>query len=97
MKEEIFNKYVTKVAEMFDVEEESIFEKSKKRELVDARHILYYICHKRPIKVVYIVKYMSNRGYDIASAPVTYGINSVKKRALKDKDYKVIIKKLKDV
>ena len=48
MKQEIFNKYVKKVCQLFDLTNEEVFTKSKMRERVDARHLLYYLCSKRP-------------------------------------------------
>lgn len=97
MKAEIFNTYATWIAKIFDIEESSMFEKSKKRELVDARQLLYYLCSERPIRVVYIQSYMSERGYNVGHSAIVHGIKVAKKRLSKDKDYKLIIKKAKDV
>ena len=92
MKEEIFNQYATKIASLFNINEEEIFEKSKKRELVDARHLLYYVCSKRPMRVVYIQNYMKERGYSIGHTSILHGIQEASKRAADDRDYKRILK-----
>ena len=97
MKEEIFNKYVTEVADVFKIEEGQVFDKSKKRTFSDARHLLYYLCEQRHIRLVTIQSYMSDRGYSVAHQSIMHGIKAAKSRVSEDKDYKLIIKKLKDV
>ena len=92
MKAHIFNQYTSKIAEIFGIEESEIFEKSKRRDLVDARHMLYYTCSKRPMRVVYIQKYMKDRGYDIGHTSILHGIEVAKKRVKSEKDYKSLIK-----
>tara|TARA_R110002153_G_scaffold29906_2_gene91758 strand:- start:617 stop:910 length:294 start_codon:yes stop_codon:yes gene_type:complete len=97
MKEEIFNKYVTEVADIFKIEEEEVFDKSKKRTLSDARHLLYYVCSQRHMRLVTIQSYMNDRGYSVAHQTIMHGIKAAKSRVSEDNDYKLIIKKLKDV
>ena len=43
MKEAVFNSYVGKVTSIFNISQKELFSKSKKRVLVDARHLLYYL------------------------------------------------------
>ena len=97
MKEEIFNNYVTKVADVFKIEEGQVFDKSKKRMFSDARHLLYYLCEQRHMRLVTIQSYMNDRGYSVAHQTIMHGIKAAKQRQRQDKDYNVIIKKLKDV
>ena len=94
MKHQIFNIYVQKVCDIFSIEEELLFEKIKRQDVVDARHLLYYLCSQRFMKGVYIMKYMAEKGYVIGNSSVQYGINAVKKRAKKDADYKTFIKEI---
>jgi chromosomal replication initiation ATPase DnaA len=96
MKAEIFNQYASEIAHIFDINEEDLFIKSKKRDIVDARFLLYYICHKRPMRLVNIQRYMKGRGYDIFHNNILYGIKTAKKRARRDKDYAKIIKALQN-
>ncbi len=96
MKAEIFNQYATKVANIYEIDEEAIFIKSKKRDIVDARFLLYYLCHKRPMRLVNIQRYMKERGYDIFHNNILHGIKTAKKRARRDKDYAKIIKALQN-
>jgi len=46
MKQDVFNQYSERVADVFHVTKEELFSKSKKPELVDARRLLYYLCSK---------------------------------------------------
>ena len=94
MKQEIFNTYTNRVCDIFSVDEKILFEKVKRQDVVDARHLLYYLCSQRFMKVVYIMEYMAEKGYVIGNSSVQYGINAVKKRAKKDKDYKTFIKEI---
>ena len=44
MKLNIFNEYATQCADLFGISEELLFTKSKRRDIVDARYLLYYMC-----------------------------------------------------
>ena len=94
MKFDVFNSYVEQVADLFDVDEEAIFTKTKRRDVVDARHLLYYLCSKRPMRVVYIQEYMAERGYVINHSSILHGISQVEEKVKKDKDY---VKAIKDI
>ena len=71
MKHDVFNQYVERVSDLFGVSKDDIFSKSKKREFVDARHLVYYLCAKRPMQVTYIQKYMNEAGYQIKHSSIT--------------------------
>ena len=91
MKLNIFNDYVTEVANLYNIEEEKIFEKSKERGIVDTRHLLYYLCYYRPMKLKYIQDYMGQRGYEIGHSSIIHGIQSVHKAMAQDDDYQKVI------
>lgn len=93
MKEPIFKDYASKVAELYNLSQEDIFSKTKSRAVVDARHLLYYLCKKRPMKLKYIQDYMGNHGYDIGHSSIVHGIEQVEKRIQIDKDYQNVIDK----
>jgi chromosomal replication initiation ATPase DnaA len=92
MKQDVFNQYVERVADLFSVSRDDIFSKSKKRELVDARHLVYYLCAKRPMSISYIQRYMNEAGYVIQHSSIIHGINSVEQKMSGDKDYVSIVK-----
>ena len=92
MKHDVFNQYVERVADLFSINKEDIFSKSKKREFVDARHLVYYLCAKRPMQITYIQKYMNEAGYDIKHSSIIHGIAAVEQKMTEDKDYVSIVK-----
>jgi len=94
MKADIFNEYADKVCEIFAIDRESLFTKSKRRDIVDARQMLYYLCYKRPMRLVYIQEYMAENGYPINHSSVLHGISVAKGRYKKDKDYVRVIKEV---
>ena len=87
MKTKIFNKYVEESCELFGVSRDALFTKNKKRDIVDARHLLYYLCSERPMSLVYIQEYMMENGYSIRHSSIHYGVAKVRKQILEDKDY----------
>ncbi len=91
MKYELFNKLASEVSDVFNVDERKIFNKNKKREVVDARYLLYYLCNINKMKLIYIQKYMKKRGYKIPHSTIHYGIKEVGKKVSEDKDYQAVI------
>jgi chromosomal replication initiation ATPase DnaA len=90
MKEDVFNQFVERVLDLFGITREELFLKSKKRNLVDARQLVYYLCSKRPIQVMYIQKFMEDNGYSVSHSSIIHGINVMNKKVEEDKDYKTI-------
>lgn len=94
MKAEIFNNYVQEVNNLFGIESEELFEKSKKRRVVDARHLLYYLCYTRPMRLRYIQDYMAENGYSVGHSSILHGIDQVNKKIEQDRDYKKVIERI---
>jgi chromosomal replication initiation ATPase DnaA len=94
MKHDVFNQYVERVSDLFGVSRDEMFSKSKKRQCVDARHLVYYLCNKRPMQVSYIQKYMRDAGYEIKHSSIIYGIYSVEQKMEEDRDYVSIVKEV---
>lgn len=94
MKQEIFNQYATKVADIFGISMEKLFTKTKQRDCVDARHLLYYLCSQRPMRLTYIQKYLGLSGYNINHSSIHHGIQQVKGKVESDKDYLKLINKV---
>jgi chromosomal replication initiator protein len=92
MKSDIFNQYTERVCDLFGIKREDLFSKTKRRQLVDARYLLFYLCFKRPMTISYIQKYLFDSGYDIQHTTVIYGISTVEKRIKDDPDYLQIVK-----
>lgn len=94
MKIDIFNQYVDRITDLFGITKEGFFSKSKERELVDARYLLYYLCFKRPMNIKYIQKYMQDNGYETKHTTILYGIRAVEKRVKDDSDYLQVFKEI---
>jgi chromosomal replication initiation ATPase DnaA len=94
MKEEIFNQYVDRVTSLFKITKEDFFKKEKRRNFVDARHLVYYLCSERNIKQISITEFMKENGHDIPHQTVRHGIRIVKGKIKEDKDYETIIKEI---
>jgi len=95
MKKDIFETYVDRVAERFDIPREQLFTKDKSRRISDARHVLYYLCKERQITGSYTKHYMGENGYDIALSSIGHGIKRVEKHMAEDPDYITLINQLK--
>jgi chromosomal replication initiation ATPase DnaA len=96
MKSNVFNKYVDKITVLFGVTKEELFSKTKRKEIVDPRQLLYYLCHKRPMSLKYIEIYMIENGYYTKNSNILYGVNAVIKRINEDEDYSKIIKEIEE-
>lgn len=94
MKKNVLIQYVNRICNLFDIKEEDFFSKSKKRTLVDARHLFFFLCSRRNILVVYMVEFMNENGHDVFRTSVTHGIKSVAKKIEEDKDYKTIVQEI---
>ena len=94
MKQEIFNQYTEKVAEAFGIDQGDLFIKDKRQHIADARHMLYYLCINRPMKIVFIQKYMLERGYDIKHSSIIHGVSKIEDKLKTDRDYVDIIRSI---
>tara|TARA_R100000935_G_scaffold58725_1_gene97315 strand:- start:4055 stop:4351 length:297 start_codon:yes stop_codon:yes gene_type:complete len=94
MKKEIFNNYATAIAQQFHLELDDIFTKSRKRESVDARQMLYYLCMERPIRIAYLQRFMSEAGLDVHVTTIIHGYKKAKALIDNDSDYQHMIDKI---
>jgi len=94
MKQDVFNQYVDRVVDLFGITKEAFFSKTKKREVVDARQLTYYLCAKRPMQITYIERYMNEAGYEIKHSSIIHGISAVEKKMAEDKDYVSVVREV---
>lgn len=94
MKVKIFQNYADSVREIFGLTEKEMFTKTKKRDVVDARHLLYYLCYTRPMRLKYIQNYMAEHGYKVGHSTIIHGINMVEDKIKEDPDYKYVIQSI---
>ena len=97
MKKEIFNNYASTVSRVFDIELSDIFTKTKKRQNVEARHMLYYLSYHRPMSLVEIQRYMAEHGYMIGHSSILYGIGQADEKVRHDRDYFKLVKDISDL
>jgi len=94
MKKNVFDYFVKKVCKEFLITEDVLMMKSKRRDIVDARHLLYYLCFHRPMQIRYIQEYMSGYGYDVGHSTIIHGIDVVSDKVESDEDYQKIVQSL---
>lgn len=94
MKEDVFNQYVERVTTLFNITKEEFFSRTKKRNIVDSRQLVYYLCFKRSIQITYIQKYMVDNGLNVVHSVVIHGIKRMNNRIEEDNDYKTIAKEI---
>jgi chromosomal replication initiation ATPase DnaA len=97
MKKHIFDAYAEAVAKQFHLTLDQMFTKTKRREIVDARQMLYYLCMERPIRISYIQRFMEENGHTLSHSTIIHGYKQAKDLIGKDKDFKEIVSKLQDV
>lgn len=88
--------YAKGVAEVFNIDVAELFNKSRKRELVDARQLLYYLCYTRPMRISMIQDLMNENGYETKHSPIINGIKSMKSKLKEDPDYRVLVHRLQE-
>ena len=88
MKREVFNKYAEEIAKKFNLSHEDMFSPSRKRDRVDARHMLYHLCKERPMRISYIQKYMEENGLAVCHTTIIHGLKKAKHNMREDKDFK---------
>jgi chromosomal replication initiation ATPase DnaA len=94
MKREIYNKYKIEIVRMFRLKDGEILSKTKRRDIVDARNMLYYLCATRPMRVRDIQEYIKEDGHSIGHSSIVQGIKSMSNKVDNDKDYISIVKRI---
>ena len=95
MKREIFNKYVEAVADKFGFTEEELFKTTKKRETVDARQIVYWLCADRNMSVGYIQNYLASKGFGVSHSTIIHGKRRANQLIAEDVDLSRIVNDIK--
>ncbi len=97
MKKHIFDAYAEAVAKQFHLTLDQMFTKTKRREIVDARQMLYYLCMERPIRISYIQRFMEENGHNISHSTIIHGYKKAKQMIDKDKDFQDVVEKIQNV
>lgn len=94
-KEEAIQSILQKVTGRLAVQEENIFDKSKDRHHIDARHMFYYICKQKNINIHYIQSFADqyfNTKPDHST--IIYAQNKMENKVKKDKHWKDLHKQI---
>ena len=91
MKKNIFDAYALAIAKQFHLTLDQMFTKTKRREIVDARQMLYYLCMERPIRISYIQRFMEEAGLSVCHSTIIHGYKKAKELIDKDKDFKEVV------
>tara|TARA_R100000654_G_C2686835_1_gene127985 strand:+ start:3177 stop:3470 length:294 start_codon:yes stop_codon:yes gene_type:complete len=97
MKKEIFDAYAIAIAKQFHLTMDQMFDKTKKREIVDARQMLYYMCMERPIRISYIQRFMEEQGHKVSHSTIIHGYKKAKELINKDKDFQSVVREMENV
>ena len=92
----IFSGYVSYVCNVYSISPVDLFVKSKRRDIVDARHLLYFLCSERPMRIRYIQQYMEDNGYKVGHSTIIHGIKQIREKSENDADYQKIINDIKE-
>ena len=90
MKYKLFKKFIERILEHMEISHADLFEKSRKKSVVEARQLLYYVCFKRGMRPTEIKDYMTREGHSIEHTTILYVIREITNTIDYDKDFKVI-------
>ena len=91
MKKDIFDEYAKSIAKKFHISIDEMFSKNRRRDIIDARQMLYYLCIERQIRISYIKRFMEENGHSVTHSNIIYSYKKAKELIDGDSDYKNII------
>lgn len=91
MKKQIFNQFIKSITKLFEISEQDMFAKSKKRSVVDARQLLYFLCVNRDMRYTTIQEYLLERGVVVSHTTIIHGVKQMQERMNEDRDIVSII------
>ncbi len=78
MTPEKFNDAINSVSSVLEISPEIMFSDTREKHIVDARHIVFYLCKNRfGMPLVYIQRFCKTRGYSVHHATIKHGINKI--------------------
>ena len=87
MKKDIFDAYASAIADQFHLSLDQMFTKTKRRDIVDARQMLYYLCMERPIRISYIQRFLEEHGHTTTHSTIIHGYKKAKELIESDQDF----------
>lgn len=96
MKKEIFNQYYIIVCERYGIVPEELFAKGRKANVAEARHMLYFLCQRRNMRIKFIQDCLAERGVKVAHPNIIHGTRTIQKLVDTDKDYAHMVDTIAD-
>jgi|TARA_R100001460_G_scaffold14412_3_gene32245 chromosomal replication initiation ATPase DnaA len=97
MKYKLFKKFIERILEHMEISHADLFDKSRKKSVVEARQLLYYLCHNRGMGVVEIKGYMFREGHTLEHTTISHGINNITQAIESDPDLQLIANNIQEV
>ena len=91
MKRKIFDKYVEVVEDALEISKDDIFTKTRKRENVEARDLLFYLCSQRNMRGNFILDRCREYGLDLDDSQITRGKAKMEELINSDPDWLSLI------
>ena len=91
MKKNIFDQYANAIAKQFHLSLDQMFSPTKRRDIVDARQMLYYLCMERPIRISYIQRFMEENDCPVKHSTIIHGYKKAQEMINQDPDYKQVV------
>ena len=94
MKKEIFNQYYAIVSTRYGIE--NLFNGSRKFKEAEARHMLFFLCSRRNMRINFMQECLAERGVKTHHPNIIHGIKQIQKLVDTDKDYARAVKDIED-
>lgn len=91
MKRKIFDEYVGVVENVLEISKDDIFTKTRKRENVEARDLLFYLCSQRNMRGNFILERCKENGLELDDSQITRGKAKIEELINTDPDWKQLI------
>ncbi len=91
MKRKIFDEYVEIVENALEITKDDIFTKTRKRENVEARDLLFYLCSQRNMRGNFILDRCRENGLELDDSQITRGKAKMEELISSDPDWKQLI------
>tara|TARA_R100001369_G_scaffold67072_1_gene94569 strand:+ start:627 stop:920 length:294 start_codon:yes stop_codon:yes gene_type:complete len=94
MKKDIFDEYAKTIAKKFHISIDEMFSKNRRRDIIDARQMLYYLCMERPMRISYIQRFMNANGLEVTHSNILHQYKKAKQLIDDDSDFQELIKNI---
>lgn len=92
----IFNEFVKKSCEVFNVDQDDFFSKGKNPVKSDARYLTYFLCARAGLRNNVIVHLMTKNGLNVNKSDVSRGVKKWQERVIYDTDFLSLVKEIEE-